>query len=233
MKPARMLLACATFLFAALPFNAAPNCFAQDSSASGTEPSAERHKLDLDKPKPLVMTRDFAARGTLVLDMNVGDVRIARNPEGNKIRLEIQPEHFGDEAAAQGWVRQFDVAGDRATIRVHMPSHRNNGIQLVLYVPEETALKLDLGVGDLRVSHIRGDKTLHVGIGDLIVGLGDAAEYGQVDNAVKLGDVHDQVNGVERDGFFNAENRRAGGGPYHLRARVGIGDLTLQKEDKL
>ena len=212
---------------------AATFVYAQNSvPASDTQDANQRKILEFDKPKPLTMTRDLADGGTLVLDVNVGDVRVARNPGGNAIRLEVQPQHFDSEKDMRGWVREFEVAGNRATVRMHMPKQHNNGVQVVIYVPVSTSLKVDLGVGDLRISHIRGDKTLHVGIGDLVVGIEDAGEYGHLENAVKLGDVHDQVYHVERDGFFGQE-KHLGNGMYHLRANVGIGDLTIEPEEKM
>jgi hypothetical protein len=206
---------------------------AQDADNQG------RRKLEFDRPKPLVLEHDMGAHGMLVLDVNVGDVRVARNPEAGKVEIQIQPQHFDSDEEVRGWVRQFDVAGDRATIRVHLPKHhRDNGqtstdAEVVIYVPAETDVKADLGVGDLRITHVRGNKTLHVGIGDLTVGVEDASEYGSVESAVKIGDVHDDVDHVERSGFFGSETRHSGSGTLHLRASVGIGDVKIEQEDKL
>ena len=195
----------------------------------GTEDAA-RQKLDLLKPAPLVLTKDLGSGGALVLDMNVGEVRVLRNQEAHRIELKIQPERFEDEARVSGWVRRFEVSGEHAAIDLNLPKGGNHhGAEVTISIPVETSLKLDLGIGELIVEDIRGDKDLHVGIGELTVAVENPAEYGPVEASVKIGDVEASGFGLtESGGFFRTvkmETRRS----YRLRAHVGIGDLILKQ----
>src|SRR5579862_2368614 len=87
---------------------------------------APRQKLELPKPAPLVLSKGLPANGTLVLEMNVGEVRVVRSDEQKTIRLTIEPRGFYDDATVQSWVRRFDVAGDRASIELKLPKNEDN-----------------------------------------------------------------------------------------------------------
>jgi len=127
---------------------------------------ASRQTLELPTPKPLVMSKNLLANGTLVMEMNVGEIRVVRNDD-KLIRLTIQPQAFYDDETVQSWVRRFDVAGDRASIELKLPKHQDNhqGATVTISLPSQTDLKLELGVGELSVKGIEGNKDLHVGIG--------------------------------------------------------------------
>src|ERR1700729_1588817 len=75
-----------------------------------------RQKLELPTPTALVISKSLPANGTLVMEMNVGEVRVIRSDEQKTIRLTIEPRAFYDDATVHSWVRRFDVAGDRASI---------------------------------------------------------------------------------------------------------------------
>ena len=87
-------------------------------------------------------------------------------------------------------------------------------------------------MGDLNVTGIRGDKDLHVGVGDLTISLGDDAEYGHFVLSTRIGDVNDPLNPGGQHGFLGKGEDFNGKGHYHLRATVGVGDLTLVPHDQ-
>ncbi|MBW4026919.1 MAG: hypothetical protein HIU93_05910 [Acidobacteria bacterium] len=195
-----------------------------------------RRQLVFDKPAPLIVDKAVPSGSMLVLDMNVGDVKVVRNSDEHAIRLEIKPHHFDDEDTMSSWVREFDVAGDRATIRLKMPKgHDNNshGGDVTIYVPRETSLKLDLGVGDLTVAEVEGSKDLHVGIGDLVVKIEDASQYGEVEGVTRIGDISDQLWQMHASGFLGKTEHHSQTGRYRLRASVGIGDVSFVKPKAL
>jgi hypothetical protein len=193
---------------------------------------ASRHKLELPKPKPLVMTRSLPANGTLVVEMNVGELRVVRNDEQKMVRLSIEPEAFYDDDTVQSWVRRFDVAGDRASIELKLPKHQNNheGARVTISLPSQTDLKLELGVGELSVKGIEGNKDLHVGIGQLTVGVTDRAKYNEIRTATKIGDAEDAVFHQQSGGFFPKTQHSSLQGIYKLNATVGIGQVTVVQE---
>ena len=193
---------------------------------------ASRQKLDLPAPKPLVISKNLPANGTLVMEMNVGEVRVIRSDELRVIRLTIEPHAFYDNATVQSWVRRFDVAGDRASIDLKLPKHQDNheGARITISVPEQTDLKLELGVGDLSVKGIEGNKDLHVGIGDLRVGVADGAKYNEIRTGTKIGDAEDGIFHQHSGGFFPKTLHSSLQGVYKLHATVGIGDVNVVQD---
>lgn len=188
------------------------------------------------KPMPgaLVLSQGMPAGGTLVLTVNVGDLRIVPNTDGNRLRIEVRSDAPTEEE--RSWVKQFQVAGDRATVEIRAPKDHKNcvscyaGRDITVYVPQQTAVKLQVEVGDVSIHGIRGDKQIHLGVGDLSIGIGDLNEYHQVDLSTRIGDVDDAVYHSHSQGFLGKAASIARQGRYHLRADVGIGDLKLVPE---
>lgn len=197
---------------------------AQDATA--------RQKLELPKPNSLVISKSLPAKGTLVMEVNVGEVRVVRSDEEKTIRLAIDPCAFYDDATVRSWVRRFDVAGDRASIDLKLPKHNDNhsSPSVTVYLPSQTDLKLELGIGDLTVKGIEGNKELHVGIGDLTVGVLDGAKYNEIRTGTKIGDADDAVSHERSDGFFPKTQHVSSQGIYKLHATVGIGDVNVVQD---
>jgi hypothetical protein len=182
--------------------------------------------------RQLVMDRTLPSNGTVVLDMNVGDVKIIPSTTANQLRLEIHADSQYDQQALASWVKRFDVTGERATINIQVPKghNHNSNFSMVLYVPVQSALKADLSVGDLTIQGIRGDKEVHVGIGDLRIGYHDPAEYAHVETSTHIGDIGDPLRQGGESGFLGKSEDFTKQGRFHLRASVGIGDLKLFDE---
>jgi hypothetical protein len=193
---------------------------------------ATRQKLELPTPKPLVINKSLHANGTLVMEMNVGEVRVVCSDEQQTIRLTVEPRGSYDDATVQSWVRRFDVAGDRASIDLKLPKNNDNhrGAKVTISVPAQTDLKLELGVGDLTVKGIEGNKEIHVGIGDLTVGVTDGAKYNEISTGTKIGDAGDAVSHEQSDGFFPKTKHTSLQGIYKLHATVGIGDVNVVQD---
>ncbi|MFZ0630347.1 MAG: hypothetical protein WA399_14870 [Acidobacteriaceae bacterium] len=189
-------------------------------------------------PQTYVQDHRLAPGGTVVLTLNVGDVKILPDSESGRLRLEIHTKRPVDQETMAGWVRRFDLAADRATIDIQIPKWKDNcaddcGGDVTLYVPQHTNLKADLEVGDMTVSGIHGDKELYTGIGDLRIAVADPAEYGHVETHTRIGDVHDFLNkGDEPDGFLGKTEDFTLSGQYHLKASTGIGDVRISEEGK-
>lgn len=181
---------------------------------------------------PLVISKSLPANGTLVLDANVGEVRIVHGDTQKTIQMTIDTRGNQDEATMRSWVRRFDVAGDRASIDLKLPNHtdNHNGVTVTISLPAQTDLKLDLGVGQLTVNGIEGNKELHVGIGQLTVGVADGAKYNDVNMEAKLGDTKDAVFHQHSGGFFPETRHTSLQGSYKLHATVGIGDVSIVQE---
>lgn len=203
--------------------------------ASGTmfaENASARQKLDLSTPRPLIITKDLRSKGTLVMEVNLGEVKVVRSEQEHSIRLTIEPGEPLDDATVQSWVRRFDVAGDRATIDLKLPRHTDDHSSpiVTISVPAQTDLKLELGVGELSIKGIEGNKELHVGIGDLTVGVTDRAKYSEIRTGTKIGDANDLVSSQHSSGFFPKTQHTSLQGLYRLHATVGIGDVNVVQD---
>lgn len=220
----RSFLTVASLAFGLCALPAPPNAIGQPTTADAI-PSGPGHLL-LEKP--------FTSGGTVVLTMNVGDVKVLPAPGSGAVRLQINTDQQLDRQTLASWVTRFDVAANRATLDVHIPKRGYNcnhcGTNVILYVPQQSDLKLDLGVGDVTITGIRGDKDLHVGIGDLRVGFTGPGEYAHVETHTRIGDIHDPLHHGEESGFLGKTEDFDLQGRYHLKATVGIGDLDLQRE---
>ena len=202
------------------------------ANLSLAQQTAPRQKLDLPKPDSLIVSKSLPAKGTLVMEVNIGDVKVIRSDQEHTIRLEIDPKQFLDTATVKSWVRRFDVAGDRAAIDLKLPKHNDNHTSptVTVYIPAQTDLKLELGVGDLRVKGIEGNKELHVGIGDLVVGVTDGKKYNEIRIGTKIGDADDAVSSQRSSGFFPKTQHNSAQGIYKLHATVGIGDVNVVQD---
>lgn len=178
----------------------------------------------------LVKTEAFAPGQSVWLDANVGDIRILPNLDDHEIRLEIQGNHGASTEEMQSWVRQFDASGSQANIHLYMPILNKQTGRVTLYVPASTALNVNLGIGDLKIDGIAGDKDLSMNIGDLKLGDLDAEDYASVKLGTGIGDVKDKVFGGRTLSGFGRTKNVFGSGKYRLRAHVNIGDISLLKE---
>lgn len=177
--------------------------------------------------------KPFSPNGTVVINMNVGDLSI--QPSGdNQIRLQIHSSRPLSQSEMASWVRQFQVAANRATLDLHLPKNQtdcnNCDLHVSLYIPQQADLKVDLGVGDLTIQGLGGDEDAHTGIGDLHIVLPDAASIGHVETHTRIGDVHDGLNQQgSQSGFLGKSEDFALTGLHHLKASAGIGDVHIRR----
>lgn len=197
-------------------------------SASGDSPDATspRRKLDAAKPEPVVREAAFDAGGVIIVDANVGDVRVEPAEDGH-VRLVITSRKFDDAAAAPHWIREFAVNGSQAKIVLEMPKHGNHDFEVTLYVPKRSDLRLNLEVGDLTIEGITGNTDAEVGVGDLHMTVPDAHAYRAVAMSVRIGDVDAKAFGLEPSGFLGKSVKgEFNTGSYRLKLHTGIGDVS-------
>lgn len=166
---------------------------------------------------PVVREASFAAGGVVILDANVGDVRVMPTDQPGKLRLLITSHKADDATAAPHWVREFAVNGSQAKIVLQMPKHGEHNFDVTIYVPKQSDLRLNLEVGDLTIEGISGNTDADVGVGDLKVTVPDPHAFRAVAMSVHIGDVHADAFGVEPHGFLGKSvEREFGTGSYHL-----------------
>lgn len=201
-----------------------------------TGAAAQNNRDGKSGPGHLVMEKPLAAGGTVVLTVNVADLKIMPVTGASRVRLEINTDQDGDEQTVASWVTRFDVAADRAALNIRIPKEHqhcdNCSTNIVLYVPSHSALEVNLGVGDLAVRGVQGDKDIHVDVGDLKIAIADPNEYGHVETHTRIGDINDFMNHGGESGFLGKSEDFTLHGRFHLKATVGIGDLDVRQEGK-
>lgn len=177
--------------------------------------------------EPVVREASFAAGGVVIVDANVGDVRVIANEQQGKLRLVITSHKAEDATAAPHWVREFAVNGSQAKIVLQMPKHGEHNFDVTIYVPKQSDLRLNLEVGDLNIEGISGNTDAEVGVGDLKVTVPDPHAYRSVAMSVHIGDVNAGAFGLEPSGFLGKSvQHEFTAGSYRLKLHTGIGDVS-------
>jgi hypothetical protein len=178
---------------------------------------------------PVVREASFAAGGVVILDANVGDVRVRPTDQEGKLRLVITSHKQEDAMDAPHWIREFAANGSQAKIVLKTPKRGNHNFDVTLYVPKRSDLRLNLGVGDLTIEGITGNTDAEVGIGDLRMTVPDPHVYRAVAMSVHIGDVHAGAFGLEPHGFLGKSvEREFSAGSYRLKLHTGIGDVGCE-----
>jgi hypothetical protein len=176
---------------------------------------------------PVVREASFAAGGVVIVDANVGDVRVMPNDHEGKLRLVITSHKAEDATAAPHWVREFAVNGSQAKIVLEMPKHGEHNFDVTIYVPKQSDLRLNLEVGDLTIEGISGNTDAEVGVGDLKMTVPDPHVYRAVAMSVHIGDVNAGAFGLEPSGFLGKSVKHEfNAGSYRLKLHTGIGDVS-------
>jgi hypothetical protein len=200
---------------------------AQTASGDAPKLTSPRHKLDVAKPDPVVREAAFEAGGVVIVDANVGDLRVKPAEDDGHVKLVITSRKFDDAAAAPHWIREFAVNGSQAKIALEMPKHGNHDFDVTLYVPKRSDLRLNLAVGDLSIEGITGNTDAELGVGDLKMTVPDPHAYRAVAMSVHIGDLDAKAFGLEPSGFLGKSvERQFSTGSYRLKLHTGIGDVS-------
>ncbi len=169
-------------------------------------------------------TREFVSGGSVHVRLSVGDVQVRRG-NTNKISLRYTVKSRRERNVKDARV-DFDVRGNDATLEFHAPMGGNTQFDVEIEVPANTNLDVHERVGDVTVEDIEGDKDLELSVGDIRISDGHSG-YRLVRASSGIGDVNSDGYG-ETSGWLGKSLKYHGDGKYELRARVGVGDITLQ-----
>ena len=176
---------------------------------------------------PVVREASFAAGGLVIVDANIGDLRVEPADTDGKLRLVITSHRQDDADAAPNWVREFAVNGSQAKIKLQTPKSGSHGFEVTIYVPRHSDLRVSLGVGDLTIDRVTGNTDAEVGIGNLKVTVPDPHAIRAVAMSVHIGDVDAKALGLEPSGFLGKSvEREFNAGSYRLKLHTGIGDVS-------
>ncbi len=202
------------------------------------------------------LTLEHPAGGfsTIDIDTGVGDVDI-RGAEVDtvsaRVTLRATKGWFSSSRRAEKLVESAEVVPEEAgsTLRLRLrPAARkgeyeawwsvvvpasagirlDNGVGDVRITDVQGGVNLDLGVGDVRLADVAGDLVIDVGVGDVEV-TGEWAAFGPVRADSGVGNAVLRTPGGRHGGrgFVGHELAASGPGEARLRVDAGVGDVTI------
>src|SRR5215467_681311 len=164
---------------------------------------------------------DYPSGSQLNLRLRSGDIRVVGGAE-NKVAVRVDAKNL--EKAREVRVI-FDRSEHSGELRVSGGPRDN--IQITVEVPKDTGLYVRMSAGELEIRDVTGDKDVQLHAGELIVDVGNPADYSHVDASVVTGGLEAPPFHEDHGGFFRSFHK-SGNGKYRLYAHVGAGDLTLR-----
>ena len=164
---------------------------------------------------------DYPSGSQVSLHLRSGDVRVV-GKEHNQISVRVEARDTERAREVKVYFERFE---NSAELRVW--GGPKNDLQIIVEVPKNTGLFVRMPAGQLEISDVRGDKDVQLHAGDLILHVGDPADYSHVDASVVSGGLEAPPFHEDHGGLFRSF-QKSGNGRYRLHAHVGAGDLTLR-----
>jgi hypothetical protein len=164
---------------------------------------------------------DYPSGSQISLHLRSGDVRVV-GKEGNQISVRVEARDTERAREVKVYFERFE---NSAELRVSGGPKDN--LQIIVEVPKNTGLFVRMPAGELEISDVTGDKDVQLHAGDLILHVGDPADYSHVDASVTSGGLEAPPFHEDHGGLFRSF-QKSGNGRYRLHAHVGAGDLTLR-----
>jgi hypothetical protein len=183
--------------------------------------SAQSTKLEVTNLPEHPFQVEFASGSHLNLHIRSGDVRVVGSSD-NKVSVRVDAS---DAEKAREVKVHFERSDTSADLRIS-GGPRNN-IRITVEVPRATGLFVRMPFGQLEITGITGDKDVQLHAGELILGVGNPADYSHVDASVTSGGLEAPPFGEDHGGLFRSF-QKSGSGKYKLHAHVGAGDLNMR-----
>jgi hypothetical protein len=164
---------------------------------------------------------DFPSGSRLQIELRSGDFRIV-GADDNKISVHVAGKNANN---SRDLTVRFKRSSSDAQLRVS--GGPRNELQVTIAVPKNTGLFVRMPAGQLEVDGISGDKDVSLRAGELILSVGNPADYARVDASVTSGGIEAAPFGESHGGLFRSFHKN-GTGKYQLYAHVGAGDLTMR-----
>jgi hypothetical protein len=164
---------------------------------------------------------DYPSGSQLSLYLRSGDVRVVGSND-NKISVRLDANDLEKARETRVVFERFDNSAE-----LRISGGPRNDIKITVEVPKATGLFVRMPAGQLEISDITGDKDVQLHAGQLILHVGNPADYSHVDASVTSGGLEAPPFGEDHGGLFRSF-QKSGNGKYRLHVHVGAGDLTLR-----
>jgi len=186
---------------------------------------------DIDTPLQFEAERPFESHGLLTLVVCDGDVRILSNPNPDQLRVVVRlGASLRHELTPRRFLQDFVVEQRNADVEWKLPESSLPVIDV--YIPQQTALNLQVGKTNLLVKGVRGDKTVSAGKGTvrLDVSRGDS-EYRSIMIDVAMGSFADLRSEDKPSQHFPFHQELSGRGDANAHLQMAMGRIEVA-EDK-
>jgi hypothetical protein len=186
---------------------------------------------DVDDPSQFDMERPFASHSLLTLVVCNGEVHVLPNPHPDQLRVVV---HMGaslrHELTPKRFLQEFVVGQKNADVEWKLPAGSRPVIDV--YVPEQTALDLQLGRTNLLVKGVRGDKVVNAGKGTARLEVIDGnSEYRSIVVDVAMGSFSDLRSRDNASRHFPFHEELPGRGDATAHLQMAMGMIEIAKED--
>ncbi|MCY7293878.1 DUF4097 family beta strand repeat-containing protein [Alteromonas sp. a30] len=179
-------------------------------------------------------TFSIPSKGTLHLDVPVGQVILETHDANNiQVRVEVRNESdiwFGDDDEKVN-LENAEIKHRNSNNNLYLEINNEKLIQKwTVYMPENTNLELEVGVGEVNLKGQLADIDVEVGVGEVDVEL-EHNNYTSIELESGVGD-------VDLDGFKGATQERGmvsggvewhGSGDYKIDIEVGVGEVDVER----
>ncbi len=164
---------------------------------------------------------DFPSGSQLRIHVRSGDVRVVGRDD-DRVTVRVNAKDWEKAREVKVRFERLAKAGE-----LDISGGPKNDLQITVEVPRVTGLFVRMPAGQLELSDITGDKDVELHAGELIVGVGNPADYSFVEASVTSGGIEAPPFGEDHGGLFRSFHK-SGNGKYKLHAHVGAGDLNLK-----
>jgi hypothetical protein len=182
---------------------------------------AQTNKIEVSNLGDHTFQVDYPSGSQLSIRVRSGDIRIAGSAE-NKITVKVDAK---DPDRAREVKARFERLNNSAELSIS--GGPKNDVRITVEVPKSTGLFVRMPFGQLEISDVTGDKDVQLHAGELIIHVGNPADYSQVDASVTSGGLEAPPFHEDHGGLFRSF-QKSGNGKYKLHAHVGAGDLTMR-----
>ena len=163
----------------------------------------------------------FPSGSQLKVNLRSGDFRLIGR-EDDKITVRVEAKDPVKAKKIKVGFQRFDQSAE-----LNISGGPKNDVQITVEIPRSTGLFVRMPAGQLELRDITGDKDVRLHAGELIVGVGNPADYSHVEASVTTGGLEAAPFGESHGGLFRSFHKESSG-KYKLVAHVGAGDLTLR-----
>jgi hypothetical protein len=168
-------------------------------------------------------TMNFAAGGTIRMDLNVGTMEVV-GAHVDRITVSWHSRLPEDESRVSVKIQRSGT--NEATVVVDGPGNR---VKYRIEVPQQSNVAIHMRAGDLDVHGILGSLDADLLAGNMDLRVADPKRYRTVSASVTAGEITAQPWHTDTGGLWRSF-RATGNGDYDLRARVLAGELTIRSE---